>query len=428
MKLTSTSNQVLNISPRAFANKMDAAGINSGYLVNDNVKGVVASNVVFNPLAEAVSVSSDFANHEAILFMKDDETNCLFFVFVHNTVRGQAQGGTRLMSYETIGDAVSDGLRLSRAMTDKNAVAEIWWGGGKAIICPLNGLGDVRSEKRQTAFINYGKFVASLNGSYVAAEDMNTTPADMQTILSVCRYVTCLPPVVGGSSNPSIWTARGVYKSVLATIKYYEGKETLVGKTVGIQGVGNVGMPLAKFLLDAGANLLVYDTNPIACDEIKNYASNVLILNDPKDIYSAAIDIFSPCARGGVVNANTVPLLKAKYIIGAANNQLLVSLSDAENLFERNIIYLPDFFINRMGIINCANEQYGRLDNNLTEAVEKVYSDTLQLLAEAEKRNVSPLLVANEIANRNAKIEHPIWGHRGVKLLNPYLNSVSKYS
>jgi leucine dehydrogenase len=424
MNITSTSNQVLNISPREFADKMTSAGISRGYLVNDNLKVMGASNIVLNPLAEAVSRASDFANHEAILFMKDDETNCLFFVFVHNTVRGQAQGGTRLMSYETIGDVVSDGLRLSRAMTEKNAVAEIWWGGGKAIICPLNGLEDIR----KTIFINYGKFVASLNGAYVAAEDMNTTPTDMQTILSVCRYVTCLPPVVGGSSNPSIWTARGVFKSMLATIKYYEGSETLVGKTVGIQGVGNVGMPLAKFLLDAGANLIVYDTNPIACDEIKNYASNVLILDNPKDIYTAKIDIFSPCARGGVVNVNTIPLLKAKYIIGAANNQLLVSPSDADNLFERKITYLPDFFINRMGIINCANEQYGRLDNDLNEAVEKVYSDTEYLLSVAEKRNVPPLFVANEMAKSNAKIEHPIWGHRGLKLLHAYLNYVKKYS
>lgn len=424
MKITATTNQIMDMSPSVFVDKMDAAGISRGYFVSDKVKGLVASNVVFSSLAEAVSAASDFANHEAILFMKDDETNCLFFVFIHNTVRGQAQGGTRLMSYETIGDAVSDGLRLSSAMTEKNAVAEIWWGGGKAIICPINGLEDVRGEKRKTIFKNYGKFVASLNGAYVAAEDMNTTPADMQTILSVCRYVTCLPPLVGGSSNPSIWTARGVFKSMLATIKYYEGSENLAGKTIGIQGVGNVGMPLAKFLLDAGANLMVYDPNPIACDEIKNYASNVLILNDPKDIYGSEIDIFSPCARGGVVNVDTVPLLKAKYIIGAANNQLLVSPSDANNLFERNIIYLPDFFINRMGIINCANEQYGRLDYDLNEAVEKVYSDTIQLLAEAERRNVSPLFVANEMAKRNARIEHPIWGHRGVKLLSSYVSSV----
>lgn len=420
--MKATPSQFSNTSPNDFADKMTSAGIKRGYIVKDDIKGLIASHNMFNKLAENILNTSDFANHEAILFNLDHETNCLFFVFIHSTIRGQAQGGTRLMCYETIGDLFSDGLRLSRAMTDKNAVAELWWGGGKAIICPLNELNDIKGAKRKSTFTSYGKFVASLNGAYVAAEDMNTLPTDMMTILSVCRFVTCLPPEVGGSANPSIWTARGVYKSILATIKFYEDTENLIGKTVGIQGVGNVGKCLAKFLLEAGANLYIYDTNPLAYQEIKNYSPNVKILNNANDIYSQEIDIFSPCAKGGVINKSTIPLLKAKYIIGAANNQLLLPSDDAEDLFLRNKIYLPDFFINRMGIINCANEQYGRLEEDLFESVEKVYTDTLALLLEAEKRNVSPLTVANEIALQKSLVKHPIWGHRGINLLNNYLN------
>ncbi len=437
---------ILNNSPENFAAQMQNAGIDHGYIVTIDNK-VVTSHSLFQQLADDIVQLDDYRKHEGIFIKLDSETRCFFMVFVHSTVRGQGQGGTRLKykDYEEIGGAIRDGLRLSKGMTDKNAISKIWWGGGKALIVPVNAAqfdmvnGGTRNadgkkvythpELRTTLFKNYGRFVASLGGPYIAAEDMNTTPEDMQNILSTCRFVTCLPASVGGSSNPSHWTAEGVFNAQLATIKHYKGQDDLSGLTVAIQGVGNVGGPLAEYVLDSGGSLVIFDYDADACNAIKNYkngmyAAKVAVVNTPAEIYAAECDIFAPCAIGGILNSNTIPTLKCKYVVGAANNQLGLFDEDYKLLRDRGIIYLPDFYINRLGIINCANEQYGRLEEDLVNEVRKLYNDpvngTFALLAASEAANKTPQEIAIQWATEWGKEAHPIWGHRGIKLIKTY--------
>jgi glutamate dehydrogenase/leucine dehydrogenase len=367
-------------------------------------------------ILSTVHESPSYAEHEAVFFEYNNEFDALFCVFIHSTVRGQAQGGTRFLKYESMNDLISDGLRLSQAMTMKNAVADIWWGGGKSIICPLNHR-EYSSEERTRLFQAFGLFVASLNGVYVAAEDMNTTPNDMLDILSKCRYVTCLPEVVGGSSNPSFWTAKGVLRAMQATLKACMSKDSLKDIKVGVQGVGNVGGQLAKLLAGEGAEVYIFDTNVNACCQLQAELPDIRIMNDFDDMLAAKLDIFSPCARGGILNSKTIPVLNSSFIIGAANNQLLEPDMDALRIRARGIVYLPDFFINRMGITNCANEQYGRVEVDLEDAVQNIYDDTEDLILSAMINSLTPLEVANNLAENKAKMPHPIWGHRGPKLM-----------
>jgi leucine dehydrogenase len=441
-----SSQNILSCSPEDFAGKMEAAGIDNGYIANNNGK-VICSGRLFHELEQEVVQLADYRAHEGVFIKHDADTKCLFMVFVHSTVRGQGQGGTRLKyrDYEEIGGAIKDGLRLSKGMTDKNSVSQLWWGGGKALICPVNQAEfdkinakttDANGKRvfanqalRTTLFKNYGKYVASLGGPYIAAEDMNTTPEDMLNILSTCRFVTCLPASVGGSSNPSRWTADGVFQAMLATVKHFENKNDLTGKTVAVQGVGNVGGPLAEFVLLSGGSLVVFDYDKDAVAAIKDfkngaYADKVTSVNTPEEIYAAECDVFAPCAIGGIVNATTIPTLKCKYVVGAANNQLGNFDEDYKLLRDRNIVYLPDFYINRLGIINCANEQYGRQEDDLIKEVKKLYSDpengTFVLLEAATAANKTPHEIAIYWATEWGKVPHPIWGHRGIELIKTY--------
>ena len=440
------SQNILSKSPEQFAQMMQSECVDKGYVIT-NENGISNSGGVFAGLAAEIAGLKDYRNHEGVFIKYDNETKCLFMAFVHSTIRGQAQGGTRLKyrDYEQMTGAIEDGLRLSKGMTDKNSISGLWWGGGKAIICPINAdefakidaHNRVDGKKvftdlalRSTLFKNYGQYIASLNGAYIAAEDMNTTPEDMQTILSVCRYVTCLPAVVGGSSNPSRWTAEGVFNALKATIKHFENKDDLSGKTVAIQGVGSVGGPLAEFVLKSGGSLVIFDYDPAACQNIKGYdngaySDKVTIVNNVADIYTAECDVFAPCAIGGILTPETIASLKCKYVVGAANNQLKDFDQDWKLLRDRGITYLPDFFINRLGIINCANEQYGRLENDLKKEVQKIYDDpkngTLSLLATCKETNKTPQEIAIQWATEWGQIPHPIWGHRGIELIKSFI-------
>lgn len=423
-------------SPVTFAEAMRSSNCTTGYLVYRNNQ-LTGSDAFFNNLAEEVSVMPDFFRHEAVFFKLDEETQCLYIVFVHNTTRGQSQGGTRLKykGYEQVGEMIKDGLRLSRGMTEKNSVAGLWWGGGKAIICPLTAeafaaIDEHKIEHRHKVYTNvplrkklfthYGRFVASLNGVYIAAEDMNTTPDDMRTILSACRYVSCLPPEVGGGSNPSIWTARGVFQAMLAAIKFYEGKNDLSGKKVSIQGLGNVGFALAEMVLGSGADIVVYDYDSEAYQLVAPYGNRVRTVS-AEEIYTEPVDVFAPCAIGGILTPENIAGLNCAYICGAANNQLADPAKDYRLLAERNIVYVPDFFVNRMGIVNSANEQYGRIESDIEAEVKNIYSDTLALLEECVSSKRTPQEVALDWAYKKSTVPHPIWGHRGTKLVDEYM-------
>jgi glutamate dehydrogenase/leucine dehydrogenase len=443
METIAATTDLLNCSIKEFTELLQNNDITRGYLIF-NEKGLSGSHKVFNQLGNEVYKMKDFKKHEAIFFKWDKEMQCVFMAFVHSTVRGQSQGGTRLyVDYDNLGRTIEDGLRLSKGMTDKNAISGLSWGGGKAIICPVNkvvfneidahnkvgGKKDfINTELREKLFTSYGRFIASLNGIYIAAEDMNTSPNDMWTILKVCRFVTCLPEEVGGSGIPSIWTAEGVFMSMLASIKHFENKDDLEGLNVSIQGVGTVGGPLAELCVNSGANVIICDTDEETAKKVASYSSKIRIVGKD-EIYTVEVDIFAPCAIGGILNVNTIPLLKCRYIIGAANNQLKND-EDYKLLRDKKIVYLPDFFINRIGIINCANEQYGRLEDDLKREVRKLYDDpengTLRLLAESELQGKTPQEIAMAWASDWASIPNKNYPGRGQALIHQYIDKFQK--
>lgn len=398
-----------------------AKGIRRAYVVN-TPSGLVASHPEeLAPVVELMRSSPDFAAHEAVFIGRDDAFPTLFFGFVHDTHRGLAQGGLRYAAYATVADLLTDGLRLSRGMTRKNALAEIWWGGGKGILARTEGIKSrdellEPSAERDRLFEAYGAFIASLDGIYYTAEDFGTTTRDMNSILRKNRFVTCIAPELGGSGNPSQLTARGVLQSIKASWKHLQGQDSLEGVRVALQGVGNVGGRLARLLAAEGALLTIADPNPEAIDKIVEEIPATRVV-EGEAIFDAEADILAPCARGAQINEDTIPRLKVRLVCGAANNILDDPERDAEALQARGILFVPDYVANRMGIVNCADEWCGKpLAEDLDKAIAKVYTDTLKLLERASQSGQTTTLTAEALADEKAQELHPLFGHRGRRL------------
>ncbi|MGB9813714.1 MAG: Glu/Leu/Phe/Val family dehydrogenase [Thermovenabulum sp.] len=290
----------------------------------------------------------DQMEHEEVVFCNDKEAGLKAIIAIHNTNLGPALGGCRMWKYATEEDAIRDALRLSRGMTYKNAMMELPLGGGKSVI-----IGDPRKEKSEKLFRAFGKFVNSLGGKYITAEDVGTSPEDMKYVAQETSYVAGLD---GKSGDPSPITAKGVFLGIKACTDWVFGQTDLKGMVVAIQGLGHVGMSLAKLLYEAGAELIVTD---IYEDRIREAERefNAKVVN-PDEIYDVKCDVFSPCALGAVINENTVDRLNCKIVAGAANNQLKDE-SFAERLAEKDILYAPDYVINGGGVINVSIEVSG---------------------------------------------------------------------
>ncbi len=415
---------MINKNPNEFISFLKDNGIQACYFIfKDGI--FQASHSVLDSLATSISKMPDFKSHECLFIELDDASNSLLTAFVHSTVRGQAAGGVRLNNYDTLEALLMDGLRLSKGMADKNATARLWWGGGKGII--YNS--DFRSlvgDKRKAVFNQYGSFISSLNGIYVTAEDMNTKPSDIADIFANTRYCTCIPVDKGGSSNPSTYTAKGVFSGIKAAADYKYGQEVgLKGKTVLLHGAGNVGYHVMEQCIEAGAKVYVFDINDKTLAHISESfdSKQVEIMRDEQAFFSKEANIFSANAIGAILHDETIANLNVEIVCGGANNQLLVPEKHSQDLHDRGIIYLPDFFVNRLGIINCANEQYGYVKADIDREVELVYTDSLDLLAKAESKKQSPFVMANEIAAERLKEAHPIWGHRGPQLVEEVIKS-----
>ncbi len=372
----------------------------------------------------------DVHRHEAVVLALGPETGAVFGAFVHATVRGQAAGGLRYWPYPRFEDFLRDGLRLSLGMSRKSALAGLWWGGGKGIIVRKPDSPWRDPGYRRTLYREYGRFTTTLRGLYITAEDVGTGPADMSSVFETTRYVTCVPPEVGGSGNPSESTAKGVVCAMEAALDH-TGRGDLRGKTIAMQGVGNV----AAFMIDelvarAVAKVVAADISAERCDELRSRwpaATVELRVTDPRDrsIFAEPGDIFAPNALGGVLDPSTIPLLKAPIVCGAANNQLLDDGRDDRLLADRGIVYVPDFVANRMGIVNCANEQYGRLDRD--PAIERhfghqwdnaVFVVTKRVLTRAATDGITTSTAANLLADEACRVPHPVWGHRGRALID----------
>lgn len=420
---------LLELTPDELVQQMLEQQIEEGYVVQLNGE-IIVSHPFFKSLKSFITESPDNDAHEGVFWRADRATESLYLAAIHRTNRGAAQGGTRLRQYETVENIFTDAIRLAKGMTDKNACAGLWWGGGKSIIHPKTHQRVLEGEERADVFTNFGGFIASLNGLYSCAEDMNTTPEDMRIIHANNRFCTCVPVEIGGSSNPSTMTAYGVFKGLLAGVHHLEGKNDLTdvnleGRHVLIQGAGNVGWVIMEEVVKAGGTVTVFDINEVTKAKIRAIYPNgeVEIEDDLAAFYALEADVFAPCAIGAILNDETIPTLNVKMVAGAANNQLLDSVRHAQMLHDRGILYLPDFIINRMGIVNCANEQYGYLEETILEKIDELYSFTINLLSESAKKETSPQFAAMELADKLSRINHPIWGHRGAKLIANHLKN-----
>ena len=326
--------------------------------------------------------------YERVVLGSDEAAGYRGIVVVHSTALGPAVGGTRYWSYKTEDDAVTDALRLARGMTYKNALAGLPFGGGKSII-----MRDEQAMDREQLFRAHGRMVNSLAGKYFTAEDVGTSPADMEYVLQETTYVGGLQ---GRSGDPSPHTARGVFRAMQATAKYKWGSDDLAGKTVAIQGCGHVGYFLAGELARVGARLIVTDVDAAKVKRVVNEHRATAV--EPEEIYSAAADIFAPCALGGVLNDHTIRQLKAVLVVGGANNQLLEP-RHGDELERRGIIYAPDYAANAGGVINGACRELLSWGTPETLAkTDAIYDTLLKIFALAGRKKIPTYMAADRLA------------------------------
>jgi leucine dehydrogenase len=424
---------LLELSPAAFCGVLAAEGIRRFSLTWDEKAGeVAASHPALAPLARFLAADRrDFDRHEGVFVQVAPETGVLQAAFVHRTCRGQGAGGVRFWRYAAMEDYLRDGLRLARGMTHKNALAGLWWGGGKGVMARDTGKAEDPAARR-LLYEEYGAFLTSLRGCYVTAEDVGTAVDDMAAVYARTRFTTCIPPQLGGSGNPSVPTALGVVRGMEAALVHL-GRGTLQGKTVAVQGLGHVGEPLIGFLKERGvARVVGTDLDPARVAAVA--AKFPTAAGWTLDVRAAApgdhsllaepADVFAPCATGGILGPATIPTLGAPIVCGAANNQLEDPERDDRLLTERGVLYLPDFLVNRMGIVHCADEQYGSLSGDphfeahLGDAWENgIYRLALQVLDEARATGRTPARVALDLAEQRSFEPHPIWGHRGAAII-----------
>lgn len=408
-------------------NKFVENNIYHAFIVFENGEFTLSHPKILKPIQSFFELSQDFADHEGIFIGREDGLETLFFAFVHDTRRGLAQGGLRFSKYNTLADLLVDGLRLSQGMTRKNALAGLWWGGGKGIMAfppDINSTEDLKTgtERRRKFFEAYGRFIASLGGVYYTAEDVGTNTDDMNALLSQNRFTTCISSTNGGSGNPSPFTARGVFRAMQAAWKVISGTDDLKGVKVAVQGAGNVGYPLIKYLYEVGAKIWFCEFSQTRIEQALQEMPELTLVK-AEEIFDLDVDVFAPCAIGAQVNSQTIPRLKVKLVCGAANNILKEPDSDSLLLKEKGIAFVPDFVCNRMGIINCADEWYGYLSEDIRVAAEKVYPDTLRVFKYAKNRSVTTMKAAIDLADISASELHPLILHRGRRIIDHLINS-----
>lgn len=315
-------------------------------------------------------------------------------IAVHNTRLGPAVGGTRLWHYQNDEAAMRDLLRLARGMTYKNALAKIPFGGGKSII--------FRPEQpidRERLFRAHGRFVETFGGSYITAEDVGTSPADMEFVRRETNHVAGL---LGKSGDPSPVTARGVFRALQACAKHRWGTNEIKERTVALQGCGHVGYHLASNLHQAGAELIVSDVDAEKVDRVVKEFGAVAVA--PDEIYASSADIFAPCALGGILNDETIPQLNVEIVVGGANNQLLEP-RHGDELERLGILYAPDYAANAGGMINGCRELLGWEASESAAKLDEIYDTLLDIFRTAEAEDIPTYKAADRLAERRLGLE-----------------------
>ena len=334
----------------------------------------------------------EFDGHELVVFGSDAGTRLRAIIAIHSTALGPAAGGCRMWPYKTTTEAVADVLRLSQGMSYKNAMAGLPFGGGKAVI-----IGDSRKAKTPELFEAFGRLVDSLGGRYVTAEDVGTTTADMASVARVTRYVAGLgaaPGEAGGDPAPK--TALGVYLGIKAAVKFRLGRTDLMGVRVAIQGLGGVGHHLCALAAAEGAELFVADVQPAAVRRAgEQFGAHPVSVDE---VLALDADVLSPCALGGILNAESIPRLKARIIAGAANNQLAHG-QDGTALQAAGILYAPDYVINAGGIISVSREYYGgATEQQVIADIQAIPARLTEIFERARHENRATNAIADQMA------------------------------
>jgi leucine dehydrogenase len=334
--------------------------------------------------------TAEFDDHEEVAFLTDRRTRLRAILALHDTTLGPALGGCRMLPYASSTEALQDALRLSQAMTYKAACAGIPFGGGKCVV-----LGSPRPDERPGLLRALGAHLARLDGRFVLGEDVGTSPEDMATIHGAAPNVVGLPTELGGSGDPSIWTARGCIAGMRAAATEALGAESLAGVRVAVQGIGNVGGRLCQALAAEGATLIVADVQPeLARAAAAAFGARTVA---PAAVYDADADIFAPCALGGVLSAATVERLKVQIVAGCANNQLQDPGVGAA-LQHHGILYAPDYVINAGGMIRLAAELLGWDDERLRAAVDGIAATLKHICALARAGGIPTSEAADRLA------------------------------
>ncbi|HVG44907.1 MAG TPA: Glu/Leu/Phe/Val dehydrogenase dimerization domain-containing protein [Longimicrobium sp.] len=306
--------------------------------------------------------------HEQVVFCHEPACGYKGIIAIHNTVLGPALGGTRFWNYATDEEGFVDALRLSRGMTYKAAVAGLNLGGGKSVI-----MGDPKTTRREEIFRAHGRFVETLKGRYITAEDVNTSPDDMEYCAMETQHVTGLP---GTSGDPSPVTAYGTYQGIKAAAKHRYGSDDLGGRSVTVQGVGHVGYYLCQYLSADGAKLVVTDIDQGKIAKVvHDFGATAVGLDE---IYGVRADVYAPCALGATINDQTLEVLKVDIVAGAANN-VLAEERHGDELHRRGVLYAPDYVINAGGLINVCGELNGWAPERSMRKAGDIYNTLLRL-------------------------------------------------
>jgi leucine dehydrogenase len=325
--------------------------------------------------------------HEQVVYFHGKNPHIRAIIAIHDTTLGPAMGATRLFPYLNEEAALKDALRLSRGMTYKAACANIPAGGGKAVIIAHP------QDKTEDFLKAYGTFVESLNGRFITGQDVNITPENVRTISQTTKYVVGVSEKSGG---PAPITALGVLLGIKAAVRFRWQTEELKGLKIAVQGLGNVGFKVCQHLHEHGVKLFVTDLNSTKVEAAAQLFGATIV--EPDKIYAQDVDIFAPCALGGVINSTTIPQIQAKIIAGAANNQLDNEQLNSQMLVDKEILYCPDYVINAGGLINVYNEMIGYNEEKAFSQVYNIYDTLLQIFTIASKEEISTNSASRKLA------------------------------
>ncbi|PRO64539.1 Leu/Phe/Val dehydrogenase [Alkalicoccus urumqiensis] len=335
--------------------------------------------------------------HEQVVFCNDPATGLRAIIAIHDTTLGPALGGCRMHPYETTEAALEDVLRLSRGMTQKCAAADVDFGGGKAVI-----IGDPQKDKSPAMFRAFGRFVASLQGRFYTGTDMGTTMEDFSHALKETECIVGVPEAYGGSGDSSIPTTAGVLNSLRAVNESLFGTTALGGRTYAVQGLGKVGGKVAAHLLDDGADVYAADLSDDALEAMSRYAEGTpgtFHRVDGDAIFAVEADVLVPCAMGGVLNDTTIPQLKVRAVVGAANNQL-ASREHGSWLQERGILYAPDYIVNGGGLIQVADELYGGSRERVLKKTNAIFTSIAEVISQSRLDQITTVEAADRMCEQ----------------------------